>query len=648
MKQNSTSPFIRKIIYIALIGLLLIPLSFISRPEVTDANGQVKDPGGRISQMRRKDRLAQASISEIDPTSEAMKLASMGLRGIAVNVLWMQALEHQKNEDYDKLAATLQTLTKVQPNFVKVWEFQGHNLAFNVSMEFDDYEYRYKWVKKGLEFLKGGISYNMDDHRMTDNMGSYTGTKFGKSDEKLPFRRIFRKDSQFHEAMSDKIAPDSYDAREYGPDTYKMAWHWYDESEKMVDNGAFQFKSDLMFYMHRPAQARQQAMILSEEFRPDEVIREIWEDAGDQWTRFGNVDLTNSSNLPFTLEGVDQYESEIAELRLKLDKLTPGARDREELKVWTQLGMLEDQFEFVRNAATEELNDQQKSQRVALSRYMNAPEIPFDRTVARNAQPEDELEANQIAREIEQLIIKLASISNEGSIINYSFWKSRNTAESADVMIRARQAMHDAREMKRKSIFEDEYVFDYETGEKQITRLGAGKLYEEAFAKWDDVLQDHVDLIDTPVMVDLVTGMREYHQLMLFSGKNWPNDFVLQWVVDERAKAGEDDELPTSAILKAWAEDAEDAAEDDEDDSEMDSDSDAESDAEAEQSTPTEPEAEGSMIKSTEEPEAVEKSEAGSDDKPEVEVVEESEAESTVEEKKPEAEEPDKTESDKQ
>ena len=202
MKKNRTSPFIRKIFYIGLIGLLLIPLSFISRPEVTK-NGEVIDSGGRLSQMRRTNKLAQASISEIDPTSEAMKLASMGLRGVAVNILWMQALEHQKNEDYDKFAATLQTLTKVQPNFVKVWEYQGHNLAFNVSMEFDDYEYRYEWVKKGLKFLKSGIAYNTNDHRMTDNLGFFTGTKFGKSDEKLPFRRIFRKDKQFHNAMSD-------------------------------------------------------------------------------------------------------------------------------------------------------------------------------------------------------------------------------------------------------------------------------------------------------------------------------------------------------------------------------------------------------------------------------------------------------------
>ena len=631
MKQNSTSPFIRKIIYIAIIGLLLIPLSFISRPEVIGKDGQVTDPGGRLSQMRRKNRLAQASISEIDPTSEAMKLASMGLRGVAVNVLWMQALEHQKNEDWDKLAATLQTLTKVQPNFVKVWEFQGHNLAFNVSMEFDDYEYRYEWVKKGLEFLKGGIAYNVDDHRMTDNMGFYTGTKFGKSDEKLPFRRIFRKDDLFHDAMSDYIAQGSYDAREYGPDSYKMAWHWYDESERLVDNGAFQYKSDLMFFMHKPSQVRQQAMILSEEFRSDEVIREIWEDAGDQWGKYGNIELRNNANLAFTLERVDQYESRIAELRLELDKLTPGARNREELKSWVSLGLDEDQYSIM-SASPEELNQEEKQQRLSFTRYLNDAEAlnAFDKVVAKGAKPEDELEANRLADEIRKLLSKLAAITKDGGTINYSFWKSRNTAEATDAMVRARQAMYDAREMQRKSIFEDEYVFDYQTGEKQITRSGAGKLFEEAFVKWDEVLQKHPELIDTRLMDDLVTGMKQYRQLMLFSGKKWPEDFVLQWVIDERVKIGESDDLPTSMMVKAWKEDAEDAAEGEEDE---DEDEDSAMDEEPEMEKKAE------MEKKEEMSETEEKSDMNeAEKKPEMSETEKK-AE-TSEDKKPESEKP--------
>ena len=579
MKKNSTSPFIRKIVYIAIIGGLLIPLSMISRPEVADAKGQLKDEGGRLSKMRRSYKLAQASISEIDPTSEAMKLASMGLRGVAVNILWMQALEHQKNEDYDKLAATLQTLTKIQPNFVKVWEYQGHNLAFNVSMEFDDYEYRYEWVKKGLEFLKGGIAYNVDDHRMTDNMGFFTGTKFGKSDEKRPFRRIFRKDKLFHNAMSDYIAPDSYDAREYGPDSYMMAWQWYDESQKLVDNGALQYKSDLMFNMNRPSQKRQQAMILSDEFRSDEVIREIWEDASDEWEKYGNIELRNASNVAFSLERDSQYESKVAELRLKLDKMTPGARVIEQKRVWKSLGLAEEEY-FIIEVAPEELDDQQRRQRRGFINVLNSTDRLFDVAVAGNAAPDDQLEAVRIAKEIVETLSKMSAINKDGGIINYSFWNSRNAAESTDAMIRARQSLYDALEMHRKSIFEDEYVYDYVTGEKRIQRAGAATLYEEAFEKFDEVMKQHRDLIDTPVIEDLVTSIQRYQQLLLFSGKEWPDDFVLQWMLDERAELGTDDKLPTSEQIKERMEDmkeveSENAEDADSEKQEMDADGEA-------------------------------------------------------------------------
>ncbi len=153
--------------------------------------------------MREEYSLSQAKLAEIDPASETMKLASLGLRGVAVNMLWMQAMDHKKKENYDQLASTLKALTKIQPNFVKVWEFQAHNLAYNVSMEFDDYEYRYHWVKKGIGFLKEGVPYNKTDHRMTDNLGFFTGNKMGKSDEKDSFRRMFRQDDEFHQSMSD-------------------------------------------------------------------------------------------------------------------------------------------------------------------------------------------------------------------------------------------------------------------------------------------------------------------------------------------------------------------------------------------------------------------------------------------------------------
>ena len=95
--MNNT--FARKIIYIALIGILLIPLSLISRPASRAALVGGDDEAGnkslaKLAQLRDKYELSQAKMMEIDPASETMKLASLGLRGVAVNMLWMLSLIH--------------------------------------------------------------------------------------------------------------------------------------------------------------------------------------------------------------------------------------------------------------------------------------------------------------------------------------------------------------------------------------------------------------------------------------------------------------------------------------------------------------------------------------------------------------------------
>jgi hypothetical protein len=106
-----------------------------------------------LAQLRTQYNLGQSDLGEIDPASEAMKLATMGLRPVAVITLWEKANEYKMKEDWDNLSATLNQIIKLQPNFITVWEFQSHNLAYNVSVEFDDYRQRYHWVKRGISFL---------------------------------------------------------------------------------------------------------------------------------------------------------------------------------------------------------------------------------------------------------------------------------------------------------------------------------------------------------------------------------------------------------------------------------------------------------------------------------------------------------------
>ena len=157
--------FWRKVVYVGAIVLLLFPLFWIGQPATRTS------AGGVLAQQRTKSGLSQSSLGEIDPAGESIKLATLGLRPWAVWALWDKSFEYKKKEDWEGLSATLNQITKLEPYFITVWEHQSHNLAYNVSVEFDDYRMRYHWVTKGIDFLVGGVHANRENPRLLH----YTG-----------------------------------------------------------------------------------------------------------------------------------------------------------------------------------------------------------------------------------------------------------------------------------------------------------------------------------------------------------------------------------------------------------------------------------------------------------------------------------------
>src|SRR5437868_14410301 len=199
--MNRSATFTRKIGYIAAIALLLLPIAALSQPATINVGKPGHSVGGKLARLRAQDNIAQAELGEIDPASETMKLSTLGLRGVAANILWWWANEYKKREDWDKLEATVNQIIRLQPNFVEVWDFQAHNLSYNVSVEFDDYRMRYQWVKKGIEFLILGSHYNRDEPGILRQVGWFVGQKIGRADEHMQFRRLFRDDKDFHETF---------------------------------------------------------------------------------------------------------------------------------------------------------------------------------------------------------------------------------------------------------------------------------------------------------------------------------------------------------------------------------------------------------------------------------------------------------------
>lgn len=96
------------------------------------------------------------------PLAAATSAAMGGFRGIAVDILWIQADTMMDNKQFYQLAAYYELISVLQPNFPAVFQFNSWNLAFNISAEWGRPEEKWDWIKKGIEFAESGFEYNKD------------------------------------------------------------------------------------------------------------------------------------------------------------------------------------------------------------------------------------------------------------------------------------------------------------------------------------------------------------------------------------------------------------------------------------------------------------------------------------------------------
>ena len=324
--------FARKVAYVVAIGLLLIPLFLLARPTSTGR------PGGKLSQLRETQGLSEAQIGEIDPTSEAMKLSTFGMRGVATAILWHKSMEYQKKKDWTGLAATLNQIIRLEPHFISVWKFQSWNMAYNVSAEFDDYRERYRWVIKGIEFLIQGVGYNDRNPVLYAQVGWDTAQKIGTADEKVQFRKLFKADDEFH----NKYHTPSYEER----DNWLVGKSWYVKAEKLVSEGESIGKmGENIFYARRPkCQMEFAKNIESDGQYFGEKAGENWALSHREWTEeFGAMPIRttfrddNDEIIKIVLNDYDELTAELKILTQELEDMQEGLREKLLLDRWEKL-----------------------------------------------------------------------------------------------------------------------------------------------------------------------------------------------------------------------------------------------------------------------------------------------------------------------
>lgn len=516
--------FYRKVVYGSIIALLWLPLYLIGRPPEVAADGEIT--GGKLADLRREYDLSQAQLGEIDPASESMKLATLGLRGVAVNVLWTMANHYKKVEDFENFAATVNQITLLAPNFISVWEFQAHNETYNVSVEYDHYRMRYAWVKKGIDLLIRGTQYNRKDTRLINYLSWFFGQKIGRADEHKQFRELFRNDVDYHAKLSEHMNMDdpeimgpakgigvtSADASATGeskkaPDNWLVGRKWQERAVRLVETKGVPIrgKSPVLFYSDAPMMRINFCKAMEEEGTLGEVARNAWKTAGTDWEEFGRKPVPTTWGHDIQLADLEKYLTRKLEIAKELDTTAaPGVREQ----------IYKEKFAKLRPQEREahETPESKRTDEQFRLVYETQGKLDIRATeVADRSPAATRRQAKLLAREYEDTEELISRIDRYRGIVNYGYWMTRCLIEQSPEAIAGRLAIYDA----EKKFSEAELEASKEK-------------YEEAWKQWAKIYKKHPEMMNDNEAEELVDAIKRYKLVLTqLEFKQLPDDFPL-------------------------------------------------------------------------------------------------------------------------
>lgn len=560
--MSSQRAFRRKVIYGVAMAPLLGVLYWLGSPMTTQS------PGGKLAQVRDKHGLNESSLGEIDPAGETMKLATLGMRGVATNILWSKAQGYQMRKDWTNLAATLDQISHLEPHFIAVWRNQAWNLSYNISVEFDDYRQRYRWVIRGIEFMMRGVDYNENEPRLYWDVAWFTAHKIGNADEHVQFRRMFRADDDFHNGQT---PPSTAEER----DNWLFGKKWFGYAENLAKSGAsLGGISEVVFFSNGPMCQMNYAVSLEEEGIFGEKAGREWGIALTQWVdHYGGYEVASSyadadgKLIKVQLNRLERYRDEVDDLTEELEAIEPGLHEEIRRKRWSdlsdeelgamhfaltapaadrspELSELIEMIDVIQPNWREELLpkrrallsepenaaiDTLRSNRTNAQRgYFEAASRELYETFGRSrskliVEPkdlargiedsEDRRRALRLADEIEDVDRLAEIIAGYRRISNYEYWRRRAEMEQTAEAQAARKAI-------------------YEGKQKLLTSLPeANEKYVEGLLKWSELLareefQNIENQQDTGE--EIVIMIDDYDTLLGRRDELFPEDFPLQ------------------------------------------------------------------------------------------------------------------------
>lgn len=526
----------RKIVYILAMVALLVPLFLLGQPpsarDERNAQGAVGGQVGLLATLRDRYDIGQSSLGELDPASETMRLASLGMRGVAATILWQKADYYKEEKYYDRLSATLNQLALLQPHFVSVWESQAHNMAYNVSAEFDDYRERYNWVKKGMDYLVRGTQFNRRQPILQWFLGKYMTQKLGRSDEKRQFRDLFRNDESYH-SMLNSYGLDIEQAEARGsdrkPDNWLVGRLWFLKAYDLVQAGAYCKKTPLYFYAESPFAQLYYSEAIEEEGVLDDRALFAWNRAGRAWAEFGNRDIMTTWGHTIQLRGDSAASAAVRVAQAAFEAMT----DEEQLRIIEENKdkLTEDEYQCLLMPVT--LRSAEQAIVAAGGRNKIMPQAL---QIAHRMPAEQRSEAIRLANEWASRQEFAMHVNKYREMINYEYWETRAAVEQTPVAVAARRQVYE--------------------GDQALTQADLDKastLYEVAWKNWDLVFRRYPMMMTEEIADDVIKAIDRYAKAVdVQLDETFPlDDFLRYRAVRDRNRKGEDSQLLYRRFVEA-------------------------------------------------------------------------------------------------
>jgi len=490
--------FTYKVIYLVAIAVLLGPLFLLSQPAAPElGEGTARAAGGMLARLRTQFKLSEAMIGRIDPTSETIRLASLGMRGVAANILWEKANRYKMKKDWTGLKAALNQLIHLEPHFITVWRHQAWNLSYNVSAEFDDYRGRYHWVIQGIRFLQEGIRYNEHSPHLVWDVGWFIAQKIGRADEHKLFRRLFRADDDFHGSRP-------LDAR----DNWLVGKEWFKEAEDRVRRGdSLKQTSPVLFYSDAPMCQMNYAEALETDGVFQERAKRAWTLAGEEWHQFGAMELPTTSGEKIRLNDREMFLAQASEARAKLEAIEPNLREK--LVQERRKKMERENPKKLR--ALDTPPDKRTREQWELATLATAElEIRPEEIARRIKDDRKRDQGRKLADAINQSMHMENLIGRYREIVNFEYWRLRARVEQTDEAIAAREAFYNGDQVAK------------------LDPLGAQEHYAKGFAHWRKVLDKVPELGGSDAFFQQIKEVLErYVKVLDHLDEVFPPDFPL-------------------------------------------------------------------------------------------------------------------------